>query len=75
MRPQTLLFVQQRTRHIQLRKYLQRIGKAESPKCLACQANDETVHHFLLISPVYAAQMRRMEKHMWRAARLISMLL
>jgi len=47
---QAALLMQLRTGHILLRKHLHRIGKAGSAMCPACLSEDESVHHYLLVS-------------------------
>jgi ribonuclease HI len=49
------LIFQLRTGHIPLNEYLHRIAKAPSARCPKCESYDESVHHFLLGCPEYAA--------------------
>ena len=44
---------QLRSKHIALCKHLHRIGKSDSPTCLSCGRDDETVHHFLFDCPAH----------------------
>src|SRR5882724_9050636 len=74
-RDQVSLLVQLRTGHIPLQKYLHRIGKVDSPKCLACQTQDEMVQHYLLNCPAYRTQRGHLERAMQRAAWSIKVLL
>jgi len=52
-RHSSLLF-QLHTGHIPLNKYLHRIAKAPSPTCQKCHLCEESIHHFLIVYPVYA---------------------
>jgi ribonuclease HI len=52
-RAQLSLLLQLRSGHIQLNKHLHRIGKAERPKCMNCNAPSEGVEHFLLDCPTF----------------------
>lgn len=47
--------LQLRTGHAPLSHHLARIKKVESPACPRCNANFETVHHYILICPAYRA--------------------
>ncbi|PPR07816.1 hypothetical protein CVT24_002896 [Panaeolus cyanescens] len=47
-RKQASIIFQMRTGHIQLKKHLARIGKADSPICEKCHRKDETVYHYLM---------------------------
>ena len=72
---QMSILVQLRSGHAPLNKHLHQLGKAESPRFLACQVSNETVHHFLVACPKYASQWRLLEGKLWRAARSVSTLL
>lgn len=48
------LLVQLRTGHVPLNQYLHRFHLVESPLCLACNADVESVSHFLIHCPAYA---------------------
>ncbi|PPR06479.1 hypothetical protein CVT24_002565, partial [Panaeolus cyanescens] len=47
-RKQASILFQLRTGHVQLKKYLHMIGKADSPVCEGCGRRNETVYHFLM---------------------------
>jgi len=74
-RRQAALLVQLRTGHVPLQKHLHTIGKAESPRCPACHAANETVVHYLLMCLAYARQRKALEGALQRAARSTSTLL
>lgn len=57
------LYIQLRTRHIPLNLHLHRIGKVDSPHCLACPGTNKTIHHFIFDCPQY-----RRERHFLRSA-------
>jgi hypothetical protein len=57
----TSLIFQLRTGHIPLNKYLYRIQKAESPTCPACEAPEESVHHYIKECPKYRYERRKLE--------------
>jgi ribonuclease HI len=60
---QASLLLQLRTGHIPLNQYLHRIGKKHSPKCRACDANqDESVLHFLVECRGYDAPRQRLHQ-------------
>lgn len=74
-RRQSSILVQLRTGHVPLNEYLFRIKKAESPVCPACNQHNETVHHYILMCPAYAAQRRRLDIALPRDSRSIRKLL
>ena len=41
------------SKHAPLRRYLYRIGKADSPLCMLCRHGEETVHHYLFDCPAH----------------------
>ena len=53
-RAQASTIFQLRSRHAPLRKYLYRIGKADSPACPCCEQGVESVHHFLFNCPAHS---------------------
>ncbi|KAF8579643.1 hypothetical protein K439DRAFT_1288258, partial [Ramaria rubella] len=61
--------IQLRTGHIPLNRHLHGIGKAASPKCPHCPLKDETVHHFIMICPVYHTHRQELEIKIGRGAK------
>jgi len=59
---QASLLIQLRMGHVPLQKHLHRIGRANSPKCLACHMRDETVHHYLVVCLAHRGLRGQMEK-------------
>ena len=47
--------MQLRTGHVPLNHHLAHIKKVESPTCPKCNANFETIQHYILVCPVYRA--------------------
>ena len=66
---QMSLLIQLRSGHVPLNKHLHRIGKVDSPKSLACQVSNKTVHHFLVTCPKYAPQWRLLEGNLQQPGR------
>ena len=71
-RAQASVLMQLRTGHAPLNAFLHRIGKIDSPRCLACLGGDETVHHFLFDCPGHAharhslaRKLGRLSKSVW----------
>ena len=52
-RLQASTILQLRTKHVPLCKHLHRIGKVDSPLCISCGHEEETVHHFLFDCPAH----------------------
>jgi hypothetical protein len=52
-RSQTAMLVQLQTGHCGLNHYLAQFNKIESPECVKCGYEWETVEHFLLECPAY----------------------
>ncbi|CAK5279173.1 unnamed protein product [Mycena citricolor] len=61
-RRQASILTQLRTGHAPLASHLHRIGKNESPRCQACQLENETVAHYLLACPAHEAARRLMNE-------------
>jgi len=74
-RGRAALLAQLRMGHAPLTKHLHRIGKSESPACPACLASNESVHHYLIACPAWAAQRRQMGSVIGRTAGSIRTLL
>ena len=72
---QANLLVQLRTGHVPLNQHLAHIGAVKSPLCPACCEKEETVIHFLMSCPAYAAQHDELHAQMSRDAHSISHLL
>ena len=71
-RAQASTLFQLRSKHVLLRNYLFRIGKADSPICTLCRCGEETVHHFLFDCPVHeharfklGRKLGRLSKSLW----------
>ena len=69
------MLIQLRTGHIPLQKHLHRLGHANSPSCLACHREEETVHHYIMTCPAYTRQRKWLHGQLRRAASSISTLL
>ena len=54
MRSSASLISQLRLTHIPLNSYLYRFKRADSTRCPACGADEESIAHFLLLCPSYA---------------------
>jgi len=54
LRSSASLTSQLRLTHIPLNSYLKRFKRADSARCPACGADNESIEHFLLICPGYA---------------------
>ena len=53
---------QLRLAHVPLNQYLNRIGRVDSTRCLACGNEPESVEHFLLCCPSYAHERWDLER-------------
>lgn len=61
-KPQTSLLTQLRTGHIGLNHHLNRIGRADSPRCPECNAPHETVYHYLMECPGHRKHRARLHR-------------
>ena len=66
---QASMRVQLRTGHAPLKKHLFRIGRAESPTCLTCGQDDESIHHFLFDCATWRQERWRMGSSLGRATK------
>jgi hypothetical protein len=74
-RRQAVLLYRLITGHIPLQKHLWVIGKVDSPTCPSCGTAPETVVHFILHCPVYAAARHYHTSPLGRDARILEWLL
>lgn len=61
-RTQASLLAQLITEHVPLCRYLHRFKKADSPTCPACHQAEESVHHYLIVCPVYDVPRRELRR-------------
>jgi hypothetical protein len=74
-RNRAAMLTQLQTGHIPLQAYLHRIQVTNSATCLGCKREHETVMHFLMQCPSWAAQRRLLVTEAGPAARSIGKLL
>ncbi|KAI0743015.1 hypothetical protein C8Q80DRAFT_1107945 [Daedaleopsis nitida] len=67
--------IQLRSGHAPLASHLYRIGKATSPLCPACRLEPESVKHFLLACPRFAATRTRHFARLGRRTQSLGFLL
>ncbi|KLO04410.1 hypothetical protein SCHPADRAFT_792782, partial [Schizopora paradoxa] len=73
-RRQHSMIVHLRTGHIGLNSHLKRIGRLESGDCPHCAGREETVTHFLMECPKYAAARRVMQRNSRTSKSLVELL-